>query len=463
MELSVLGLLSHDDWIYTAILVSSFAISWILRLQQNAFLLVHLGGPIGFAMALTVLGKKILYSIPMALFVAIYIKCAPRNSLTAVVFVASFAYLMVIRYLHYFFDVDELASQANVVQLIMTLRVIGLSFEVSDRHFARGTSETTKKRKRLLEKEPSLLEILNYFYHFAGLFTGPYYTYQMLLDSQDPVLLRKWSPVSEIRERAIRLCWSVPLFIIFNKIYPLDGLRSDSVWELSFLQRLLYAAAVFVVFRMRVYSAWAVAESICVTLGIGIYPSEAKPRTVVGPTDLEKYRELKGRSDVPYNSEAVVNLDIPEIELGESFRGGIRSWNKSVQSWLALYVHSRADRMYRVELTMFVSALWHGTYAGYFMSFLIVPMCASVEDIIFRHISVDPVTNKRPAWFRYLYLFTFRFRGFDMLATGFLLKNFRDTHRFWSSLYYWLLLVTLPIYAFDKICSFKKKSSKKEL
>ncbi|KAK6034415.1 MBOAT family protein [Cooperia oncophora] len=463
MELSLLGLLSHDDWIYTGILVSSFVIAWILRMQRNASLLVQAGGPIGFTMALVVLGKKILYSLPMALFVAACIKYAPRKSLTAVVFFASFAYLMIIRYLHYFFDIDELASQANVVQLIMTLRVIGLTFEISDRHFAHTTSETAKKPKRFLEKEPSLWEIFNYFYHFAGLFTGPYYTYQMLLDSQDSGLLKKWSPVEEIRQRVLRLCWSVPLFVVLNKLYPLDGLRSDNVWEMSFLQRLLYAAAVFVVFRMRVYSAWAVAESICVTLGIGIYPSDTKPRTVVGPTDLEKYRELKGRFDVAYDSEAIVNLDIPEIELGDSFRGGIRSWNKSVQSWLALYVHSRVNRMYRVELTMFVSALWHGTYAGYFMSFLIVPMCASVEDIIFSRIPVDPVTNRRPAWFRYFYLFTLRFRGFDMLATGFLLKNFRDTHRFWSSLYYWLLLVTLPIYAFDKIYSLKRKSPKKEL
>ncbi|XGW23123.1 hypothetical protein V3C99_005399 [Haemonchus contortus] len=463
MGLSLPGLLSTDDWIYTAILATSFALSWVLRLQQNLFLLKHAGGPIGFAMVLIVLGKKVLYSVPMVVFAVICIKCAPRKYLTAAVFVTSFAYLMVIRYLHYFIDVNELASHANVVQLIMTLRVIGLSFEISDYSFGQSESEKAKKPKRFLDKEPSTLEILNYFYHFAGLFTGPYYTYQMLLDSQEPVLLHSWSPFLEIRERALRLCWSVPLFIIFNNIYPLDGLRSDSVWEMNFFQRLLYAAAVFIVFRMRVYSAWAVAESICVTLGIGIYPSEAKPRIVVGPTDLEKYRQLKGRPEVAYNSDAIVNLDIPEIEFGDSFRGGIRSWNKSVQSWLALYVHSRANRMYRVELTMFVSALWHGTYAGYFMSFLIVPMCASVEDIIFSYIPVDPVTNQRPAWFRYLYLFTLRFRGFDMLATGFLLKNFKDTHRFWSSLYYWLLLVTLPIYAFDKIRSLKKKSPKKEL
>ncbi|VDK61683.1 unnamed protein product, partial [Cylicostephanus goldi] len=229
-------------------------------------------------------------------------------------------------------------------------------------------------------------------------------------DSQDPVLITKWSPIPEIRERAIRLCWSVPLFIIFNKLYPLDV----SVFSRDSC-RILYISS----FN---FSAWAVAESMCVTLGLGIYPAESNPRTVVGPTDLEKYKALKGRSDITYNSEAIVNLNIPEIEMSDGFRSGIRSWNKSVQSWLALYVYSRANRVYRAELTMFVSALWHGTYAGYFMSFLIVPMCCSVEDIIFKYIPEDPVTKKRPAWFRYLYLFTLRCRGFDMLATGFLLK-----------------------------------------
>ncbi|KAE9421296.1 hypothetical protein Angca_006524, partial [Angiostrongylus cantonensis] len=362
------------------------------------------------------------------------------------IFVTSFVYLIVLRYLHYIFCVEELASLTNVVQLIMTLRVIGLSFEVSDSFYGHAQHGSITRQKRLLEAKPNILDILNYFYHFAGLFTGPYYTYQMLLDSQEPVLFKKWSPVSEIQQRALRLCWSVPLFILFSKLYPLDGLRSDYVWEMTFVQRIIYAAAVFVVFRARVYSAWAVAEIICITLGLGIYPTDSEPRIVVGPTNLEKYRELKGRSDVTYSSEAIVNLDISEIEFSDGFRSGIRSWNKSVQSWLALYVYSRTNRLYRVELTMFVSALWHGTYGGYFMSFLIVPMCTSVEDIIFKQVPINPITNQRPTWFRYLYILTFRCRGFDMLATGFLLKNFEDTHRFWSSLYYWLLVVTLPIY-----------------
>uniref|UniRef100_A0A1I7XM51 Lysophospholipid acyltransferase 7 n=1 Tax=Heterorhabditis bacteriophora TaxID=37862 RepID=A0A1I7XM51_HETBA len=278
-----------------------------------------------------------MYSIPIAVLVMLGIKFLPPKILTSVVFVFTFIYLMIVRYLHYFFEVSELASQANGLQLLMTLRVIfyyitiayislkllflntflifkiiGLSFEISDARRARTNPEDLAdvKPRRYLEKDPSLFEIFNYFYHFCGLFTGPYYTYQMLLDSRNSVLLTSWSPLPEIRERVLRLCWSVPLFIIFNKFFPLDNLRSDAVWEMSFIFRIIYAAAVFLVFRTRVYSAWAISESICVTLGIGIYPVESKPRTVVGPTDLKKYR---------------------------------------------------------VELTMFVSALWHGTYAGYFM------------------------------------------------------------------------------------------------
>ncbi|KJH43000.1 MBOAT family protein [Dictyocaulus viviparus] len=427
MELSLSELLSHDDWIYTDVLVSSFFIALVLRLSQGYFMRTYASGAIGFAMAVIVLGWKVFYSLFLAVCVAIAILYASRRWLTSIVFVTSFVYLIFIRYLHYIVNVEELASQANVVQLIMTLRVIGLSFEVSDSHRARAESDLVERRKRFLESDPGILDILNYFYHFAGLFTakmrsfvfsGPYYTYQMLLDSGNSVLFDHWSPISEIRERALRLCWSIPLFVIVNQLYPLDvgfkrtGLRSDEIWRMSFSQRMLYAAAVFIVFRARVYSAWAVAESICVVLGLGVYPVDSMPRIVVGPTDLEKFRELSWRPDIAYNSEAIVNLDIYEvefrstsdyqIEMGEGIRRGIRSWNKSVQSWLALYVYSRTNQMYRVELTMFVSALWHGTYAGYFMSFLAVPMCTSVEDTIFKYMPVNEFTNKRPLWFRYL-------------------------------------------------------------
>lgn len=36
-----------------------------------------------------------------------------------------------------------------------------------------------------------------------------------------------------------------------------------------------------------------------------------------------------------------------QVEASDGFRAGIRGWNKSVQTWLALYVHSRAPKASR--------------------------------------------------------------------------------------------------------------------
>lgn len=102
---------------------------------------------------------------------------------------------------------------------------------------------------------------------FSFLFSGPYYTYQMLLDSQNPVL-KSWDPTTEVSSRFKRLLWSVPVFVITNHYFPLDvsypirrlrfnflfqTLRSDAIWEVSFFTRLVYAAMIFVVFKTRVY------------------------------------------------------------------------------------------------------------------------------------------------------------------------------------------------------------------
>ncbi|CAB3399863.1 unnamed protein product [Caenorhabditis bovis] len=444
----LLGLMSKDDWIYTGILLTSFATAYFIKTKENNILL---GGAIGFGMVLLILRARIVYSIIGIVFVLIVQQYAPKKHQTLVVFIGTFVYLMIVRFIHFILPVDEVLSHANVVQLIITLRVIGLTFEISDAQYnaklVEGSVEDEKKKKRYLTQLPNLLEKLAYFYHFCGLFTGPYYTYQMLLDSQNPIL-KSWSSKNEVMKRVKRLLWSVPVFIIANRLCPLDTIRSDDVWNVSIWIRFIYAAAIFLVFRARVYSAWAIAESICVVLGIGIYPVESKPRIIVGPTDLEKFNELQKKENVEMDSEAIVNLNIPEVEFSNGFRDGMKAWNRSVQTWLAIYVHSRVKFM-RVELTMLVSALWHGVYAGYFMSFGVVAMCAKLEDVIFRLVPVNPATGKRPAWFRYLYIHTIRCRGFEMLATGFLLKHGADVHRFWSSLYYWLPIVCIPFYIYD--------------
>ncbi|CAI4232167.1 unnamed protein product [Auanema sp. JU1783] len=447
-------------------LLLSFLIAWAVRSSRNAWLMQHGVGVIGLVLALIVIGPKILYSLILAIFTIGCIKTLHYKYLPITVFVGSFIYLLVLRMIHLIIDVDELASHANVIQLIMTLRAVGIAYEVADSKKAASAkkSDENVKPSRTLLVEPTSLEIFSYLYHFCGLFTGPYYTYAMFLDSQTLLLHNDVSPVNEIKTRFMRLLWSVPVFVTLNIVFPINALRDDSIYNLPFTYLLIYAAALFTTFRCRVYSAWAISESICVTLGIGIYPSCTEPATVVGPKKFNDVEELLKNKTIEFDSNAINNLDIYNVEFSEGYRDGVRSWNKSVQTWLAIYVYSRAPKAYRTELTMFVSALWHGTYAGYFMSFLVVPMCFAAEDIIFSLISVDEA-GRRSQLFRWFYWVTFRSRGFDMLAAGFLLKNFADVHRFWFSLYYWLVLVALPIYIINAMLvklGIRKRKSKQQ-
>jgi len=90
--------------------------------------------------------------------------------------------------------------------------------------------------------------------------------------------------------------------------------------------------------------------------------------------------------------------------------------------------------MFRVALTMTVSAFWHGVHAGYYLSFLTIPPNLIAEDLMlsaFR--STDDSTQARTfdwvCWF-------FKMRSFEYMSMSFLLLGFSATLRYWSSIYF---------------------------
>ena len=66
----------------------------------------------------------------------------------------------------------------------------------------------------------------------------------------------------------------------------LRGERTASVLGLFYY--FIWCALAFLYLRMRIYSAWMVAESICLLTGIGLYPKEGKSTPGNGPTELQK-------------------------------------------------------------------------------------------------------------------------------------------------------------------------------
>ena len=59
----------------------------------------------------------------------------------------------------------------------------------------------------------------------------------------------------------------------------------------------------------------------------------------------------------------------------------MKTWNMTVQYWLAMVIYKRFPiKSLRTLAVMVVSSAWHGVYAGYFLSIGSVPFILVVED-----------------------------------------------------------------------------------
>ncbi|VDK41683.1 unnamed protein product [Anisakis simplex] len=433
-----------DDLLYAELLMFSFMFSVVMRMISNGTIREICGALIGILMVYWFVGSKLLYSLiivcaNMVLFTYVKNRYLPLYS-----FLLTFTYLGLLRLIH-LFGFPPLISHANAVQLFMTLRLVGLSFEIEDAR-RKNTIKCDPKRVRFIV-EPNPWHTFLYAYNFAGLFTGPYYTYAMHRDTVDNDDIMDISVWSEIFWRLWNLAWSLPAFIILVYAFPLQTMRSDEFYDETIYYRIWVSGLVFFWMRCRVYSAWMVAESICVLNGIGVYPENCCARAGQGPTKLDSFKEEMNAPGTVYNSEAVRNLDIWSVEFAPSFRAGMRAWNRSVQYWLATYVYKRVSRDFGVFLTMLVSAYWHGVHPGYYLSFLTVPLCTFAEDQIVSIMPHDKNGNL-PLTFT-IFWYVIRQLGFTLMASGFLLLTWRDTIRYWNSVHYHVhwIMVTVIVFA----------------
>lgn len=431
---------AKGDVVYAALLMLSAFIALVFR--QNHILQLHqkLDGLIGVSIVFIVSGWMTLCSFILVLSHVIILRFVRQPSLlTKISFYGTFVYLAILRCMH-LIGLPRLEFVTNAIQLILTLRAIGLSYEISDlRQRKKSTQEQrVYNRTMFIEREPSIFEAFNYLFSFIGLFTGPYYTYRTYSDalnhSQKPLAWSKLRPMLYTKMRT--LMWSLPAFVFMTWLNPVNDIRGDKLSHVRLFTLFIYCALAFVYLRMRIYSAWMVAESICLLSGIGIYPTQAAAEAGRGPSHLEttKLSEIDWNDpSTEFDAETINNLDIPHVEHSDGFRSGMRSWNRTVQFWLAYFVYQRSNRKIRMFYTMLVSAFWHGVHPGYFFSFLTIPLCTAAENCLFKAFPLDD----RPQWIQKIWSFI-RMRGFELMASGFLLLDGHDTLRLWSKMYFWL-------------------------
>ncbi|XP_057365709.1 lysophospholipid acyltransferase 7-like [Daphnia carinata] len=435
-----------DDVIYLLLLLSTIGLGEVIRRFDNAKLKQNVASIIGFAIVFIVSGFHSLHCVLTATVNAFIICFVSPKYCHGLSFGFSFAYLLFFRFTTVF-GFPQVPSHTNAIQMLLTLRMVGLALEVH---------ETAKHRKQLEEANidskkqdgykdlkqlelaceyqgvsPNVADVLNYAFCYIGVLTGPYYkyrTYRDMLHANDSQI----SFLNYARKRVQYVPIYVVLFLISNYYFPLSYATSAEIFEeRSFLFRVWYMTPLFFTFRMRFYSGFILSEAACITAGLGAYPVESQPKPGNGPTALQ-HLSNKERSSITYSFETVHNIDEYTAETAD-VRGSMKAWNMTVQWWLAVNVHRRFPfKPLRTVATMLMSAFWHGVHSGYYLSMLTVPFILVAEDAVKR--KLRPLMNN-PKIYNFMAGFM-KNQWFSYMGMAFSLLSMDTTFAYWKSIFF---------------------------
>ena len=212
-----------------------------------------------------------------------------------------FSYLTLFR-LSSWLGIPEAPPHTNAILLILTLKLVGLAFEIHDGE---------------LPARPGLADIFHYSLGHIGLITGPYYKYStwrgLYSDPWSPSRRPGWGwgvcEAAAVR-RARNVPYYVLAFLLSSYIFPLSVVETRE-WqeESSTLWKIFYMMPIFFTFRMRIYAGFTLSECACIMAGLGAYPECSQPRPGQGPTKPDILKEADTDQLSQINFQTVHNID----------------------------------------------------------------------------------------------------------------------------------------------------------
>ncbi|XP_042217763.1 lysophospholipid acyltransferase 7-like isoform X3 [Homarus americanus] len=436
-----------DDIVYLGLLITSIGFGQIYRRLGTPEARKWVGTCVGLGLTVAVSGWHILHPLLLTATNVLILQYS-KSWCHAISFWWSFSYLLFFRVCHYI-GVEMAPGHTNAVQMMITLKLIGICCEVHDTWRKRGEAkkEEDKEKKAQLELElkyeevdPSPMDIFHYAFCYVGVLTGPYYKYRVYTD------MLQGTPLSnglDCLQAMLWRIWVVPLyaiaFLMSDYFFPLSFAEDEAIFrDYGFFYRMWYMTPVFFNFRMRIYAAFVLSECVCIMAGLGAYPVVCEPKPGRGPSKYEalEMSSKKVSDKIEYNFETIHNIDEFGADFTPTVRGGMRCWNMTVQFWLVNNVYKRLKlaRPIKEALTMFASAYWHGVYSGYYLSMLTVPFILAVEDYFDRLVR-RKLGDKGKYVYDWLAWFV-KMQNFAYMGMAFLLLRVDTTLHYWHSIGY---------------------------
>ncbi|XP_041570955.2 lysophospholipid acyltransferase 2 isoform X2 [Taeniopygia guttata] len=269
--------------------------------------------------------------------------------------------------------------------MIITQKITSLAFEIHDGMFRKNEDLTPSQRCLAVRRMPSLLEYLSYNCNFMGILAGPLCSYKdyitfiegrsyqlqqseangkedtkyeqtdpspnlSFVGAQSGVNSQKLISVFIAVTQKLLICGLSLLFhMTITKTLPVeynidDNFRATASWPVRFF----YLYVSLMAARPKYYFAWTLADAINNAAGFGF---RGYDKNGVTRWDL------------------ISNLRIQQIEFSTSFKMFLDNWNIQTALWLKRVCYERATFSPTIQ-TFILSAIWHGVYPGYYLTFL---------------------------------------------------------------------------------------------
>ena len=291
----------------------------------------------------------------------------PRN-MQNFVLATALIYLSCVHYHRQIYNYGSYTLDITGPLMVITQKVTSLVYNVHDGLMRSEEELTPTQRHQAVKKMPTVLEYFSYVFHFQALMAGPVIYYRDYMDfiygrmpskPDDPkdndknsndraVIVNSPSPTWVVIKKVLASLLCALMFVIFIPAYPIQRLKEDDfLYSTTVFYKIWYLIISTTLVRFKYYHAWIFADAICNNSGLGFSGYNEKGEAVW---------------------DATSNVDIFDFEVSQSLKMSIEHWNKGTNRWLRSVVYERMKHN-KLIYTYVLSAIWHGFYPGYYLTF----------------------------------------------------------------------------------------------
>ncbi|XP_006618896.1 lysophospholipid acyltransferase 2 [Apis dorsata] len=323
---------------------------------------------IGLMLGYFCFGRQAIHLAGLPAICYVVMRTQNPHNMQRVVLTAALLYLSCVHFHRQIYNYGSYTLDITGPLMVITQKVTSLAFSIHDGLTRREEELTPTQRHQAVKKIPTMLEYFSYVFHFQALMAGPVIFYRDYIDfihgrniagtkaltgcdknstHYDEIVLEP-SPTPVVIKKVIISLLFAALFVTFIPSYSIQKLKEENFLENTTLfYKMWFLLITAMLARFKYYHAWIFADAICNNSGLGF-------------SEYDKNGEAKW--------DLYSNVDVRGFEMALTLRDSIEHWNKGTNRWLRSIVYERA-KYNKLVFTYSLSALWHGFYPGYYITF----------------------------------------------------------------------------------------------